>query len=328
MSGLAGGLPGLFLRVHEPPPILSSPMLSYLSRRLFFLLLVATLTIFAVYLGMGMIQNSEIPQPDYNVVGAAQQAWGNTRAYLERLVTGDLGSVQEQAGPISVGQVLAEAYVNSMGLLLAALGVAALVGISIGVIAALTKHKGLVVPLLFITIIGISVPSFFGGLLLRQGELTYLRLFGRPLVSMAGFGWDYQHMLLPVLVLAARPLAYLTRATFLGMDRVMQEDYIRTAYSKGLSRSHTVNAHAVRNIAIPLVTAIGVSLRFALSTLPVVEFFFVWPGMGLRLLQAIEGRQTLIVVTLAAAMALTFLGMNFLLDISYRYIDPRVRGEA
>jgi peptide/nickel transport system permease protein len=303
-------------------------MLSYLSRRLFTLLLVATLTVFAVYLGMGMIPNSEVPQPSYDLIAGSQLAWANTRAYLERIATGDLGSVQEQAGPVSVSQVLVESYVNSMGLLLTALGVATLVGISAGVFAALTKHKKLVVPLLFITIIGISVPSFFGGLLLRQGELAYLGTFGRPLVSMAGFGWDYQHMLLPVLVLAARPLAYLTRAAFLGMDRVMQEDFMRTAYSKGLSQAHAVNAHAVRNIAIPLVTAIGVSLRFALSTLPVVEFFFVWPGMGLRLLQAIEARQTMIVVTLAAAMALTFLGMNFLLDIAYRYIDPRLREDA
>jgi peptide/nickel transport system permease protein len=303
-------------------------MLSYLSRRLFFLLLVATLTIFAVYLGMGMIRNSEIPQPDYDLVNASQRAWADTRFYLERLASGGLGSVQDQSGPVPVSEVLVTAYVNSMGLLLAALAVATLLGISAGVFAALTRHKGLVVPLLFITIIGISVPSFFAGLLLRQGELTYLRIFGRPLVSMAGFGWDYQHMLLPVLVLAARPLAYLARASFVGMDRIMQEDFIRTAYSKGLSQAHAVNAHAVRNVAVPLVTAIGVSLRFALSALPVVEFFFVWPGMGLHLLQAIEARQTLIVVTLAAAMALTFLGMNFLLDIAYRYIDPRLRGEA
>lgn len=303
-------------------------MLTYISRRLLFFLLVVTLTIFAVYLGMGFINNSEVAQPNYDLVRASQRAWGDTRLYIERVLSGNLGSVREEFRSVPVSEILVNSYKNSMGLLLTAILGATIVGIGIGVFAALTKHKGLVVPLLALTIIGISAPSFFAGLLLRQGELTYLRVFGRPLVSVAGFGWDYQHMLLPVLVLAARPLAYLTRASFLAMDRIMKEDFIRTAKSKGLSQRHTVNAHAFRNVAIPVFTAIGVSLRFALSTLPVVEFFFVWPGMGLRLLQAINARQTIIVVTLAAAMALTFLGVNFLLDVGYRYIDPRLRGDS
>ncbi|MDX1436395.1 MAG: ABC transporter permease [Anaerolineales bacterium] len=303
-------------------------MVSYLSRRLFSFTLVIILTIFAVFLGMGMIRNSEVAQPNYDLVGASQQAWTDTRFYLERALQGNFGSVQEQFGTVQVRDILVESYINSMGLLVVAILGATILGISFGIFAALTKHKGLIVPLLVITIIGISAPSFFAGLLLRQGELTYLRIFGRPLVSVAGFGWDYQHMLLPVLVLAARPLAYLTRATFLSMDRIMREDFIRTAKSKGLSQRHTVNAHAFRNVAIPVFTAIGVSLRFALSTLPVVEFFFLWPGMGLALLEAINARQAIVVVTLAAAMALTFLAINFLLDVSYRYIDPRLRGET
>ena len=120
-------------------------------------------------------------------------------------------------------------------------------------------------------------------------------------------------------------LAYLARASFIAFGRIMDEDFIRTAYSKGLDKRSTVNVHAIRNIAIPVLTAIGVSLRFSLSTLPIVEFFFVWPGMGLRLLEAIDLRQTTLVVTLALALGLTFLALNLFLDISYRFIDPRVR---
>jgi peptide/nickel transport system permease protein len=142
---------------------------------------------------------------------------------------------------------------------------------------------------------------------------------------MAGFGWDLEHMLMPVLVLAALPLAYLTRASFLSLSHVMDEEYIRTAFSKGLTQRQTVNAHALRNIAVPVLTALGVSMRFALSTLPVVEFFFAWPGMGRRLLEAIDMRQTLTVVVLATALGLTFLLVNLLLDIAYRMIDPRTR---
>jgi ABC-type dipeptide/oligopeptide/nickel transport system permease component len=132
-------------------------------------------------------------------------------------------------------------------------------------------------------------------------------------------------MLMPIIVLAARPLAYLTRASFIGLNRVMEEDYIRTAYSKGLDRLSVVSIHALRNVAVPILTAIGVSMRFSLSVLPVVEFFFVWPGMGLRLLEAINSRQTALVVTLATALGLTFLGINFILDVLYRVVDPRLR---
>jgi peptide/nickel transport system permease protein len=152
-------------------------------------------------------------------------------------------------------------------------------------------------------------------------------VFQQRLVSVAGFGWDVQHMLLPVLVLAARPLAYLTRSSFISFDHVMQQDYIRTALAKGLRRFVIVLVHAMKNIAVPVLTAVSVSLRFSLSSLPVVEFFFAWPGLGLRLIEAINGRQATVVAALAFALGLTFLIVNLLLDVIYRLIDPRLRSE-
>jgi ABC-type dipeptide/oligopeptide/nickel transport system permease component len=152
-----------------------------------------------------------------------------------------------------------------------------------------------------------------------------LAITGHRLVSVAGFGWDFQHMLLPVFVLAAWPLAYLTRASFLSLGRVMEEDYIRTAYAKGLTRNWTVRDHALRNMAVPLLTALGVSVRFALSALPVVEFFFAWPGLGVGLLTAINSRQATVVVVLALALGLTILFVNLGLDVIYRVVDPRMR---
>ena len=126
----------------------------------------------------------------------------------------------------------------------------------------------------------------------------------------------------------ARPLAQLTRTSFISLDRTVKEDYIKTAYAKGLSTTQTVSGHAMKNIAIPFLTAVGVSLRFSLSALPIVEFFFVWPGIGLRMLQAINLRQTTLAVTLALALGLTFLALNLLLDIAYYAIDPRIRDSA
>jgi peptide/nickel transport system permease protein len=297
----------------------------FLARRISFILLVCVFIVFATHLGMRMIRNSEARTPNFDLPSIAELAWQDARAYLSTAAQGDLGSVREIQGLVPVSEILKTTYTNSMGLLLAALTAGAVGGLAIGVFAALTRHRQLLLPLLGLTILGVSTPSFFAGLLLRQGELTYLRVFGRPLVSMAGFGWDYKHMLLPGLVLAARPLAYMTRASFLAIRRIMEEDFIRTAYAKGLTQRQTVIVHALRNIAVPVLTAIGVSLRFSLSALPVVEFLFAWPGMGLRLLEAIDARETGVVVTLAAAMGLTFLCLNLLLDILYRILDPRTR---
>ena len=83
--------------------------------------------------------------------------------------------------------------------------------------------------------------------------------------------------------------------------------------------------HTLRNLAVPLLTAVGVSLRFALGSLPVVEYFFGWPGLGDRLLTAINAGQTPVVVTLALALGLTFVLVNLLLDVSYRFVDPRLK---
>jgi peptide/nickel transport system permease protein len=288
-------------------------MLIYISRRLVFIALIAVLIIFFAYFGMSMVPNSETLQPDYNLLEHGMSAWRETRAFLAG------------RNPLPDRDLLQEAYVNSMGLVVVALVAAVVLGLCIGVVTALTKRKWLITPLLALTIVGISVPSFFAGLLLRLGELKYLATFGQPLVKMAGFGWDLEHMLMPVLVLAARPLAYLTRASFISLSRAMEEDYIRTAFAKGLSLHSTVSDHAFRNIAIPVLTALGVSLRFSLSVLPIVEFFFVWPGMGVRLLQAINQRQATAVAALALALGLTILFVNLSLDILYRIFDPRMR---
>ncbi len=288
-------------------------MLRFIGRRILAIIAVLVCIVFFSYLGMSMILNSQAARPDYNLVEHGIGAWQDTRAFL----FGDK--------PLPDAARLWQAFVNSMGLLLVALAGSGLVGLLIGGVAALTKKRWLVPSLLGLTILGISVPSFFAALLLQVGELRYLAIFGRRLVSMAGFGWDFQHMFMPVVVLAARPLAYLTRASFLSLSRVMEEDYIRTAFAKGLSLRSTVGNHALRNTAIPMLTALGLSVRFSLSTLPIVEFFFNWPGMGVRLLQAIDARQTTVVVILASALGVTFLFVNLLLDIAYRIVDPRMR---
>ena len=300
-------------------------MLRFVGRRLVFIAIICILIVFFSHLGMRMVQNSDRAQPNYDVIQHSILAWHDTRLFISNALHGNLGYVSVQSARIPVQEMIAFSYVNSMGLLLTALALASALGLAAGTVAAVFKRKRLALPLLSLTILGVSTPSFFAALLLQVGELYYYRTFGRRLVFMAGFGWDMKHMLMPVLVLAARPLAYLTRAAFISLSHIMEENYIRTAFSKGLSLRETVNIHAIRNLIVPVLTAVGVSIRFSLSTLPIVEMFFVWPGLGSRLLGAINARHASLVSALALALGLTFLLTNLLLDIAYRLIDPRLR---
>lgn len=301
-------------------------MSRFITRRFVFIIIVCTAIIFLSYLGMGMIRNSEVAHPNYDMIPQIKTAWLQSRNYISSVLKGEtslrVSQLNASGGNTGKGNV----YINSIVLLAISLSGAALAGLPLGIFAALTKHKKLVLPLLLIVLVGISTPTFFSGYILQQIEIYSVYYFDLRLVSVAGFGWDIEHMLLPVLVLAARPLAYLTRASFVSFNRIMEDDYIRTAYSKGLSQRRTVFVHALRNVAVPILTAVGVSLRFSLGSLPIVEFLFFWPGIGLRLLEAIESRQTATMVTLTLSLGLTILAVNLLLDIIYRFLDPRTRG--
>jgi peptide/nickel transport system permease protein len=303
-------------------------MLRLIAQRTVFIILVLIAIIFFIHMGMRMTHNSEVLAPNYDLVEYAQLAWADTRAYLTELIHRDLGSVRVNGVVVPIRDIVVESYINSMALLLISLALATILGLWIGSTMALTKQKRFITLILALTVVGMSLPAFFGGLLLQRAEIWYVARGGKPFVSMAGFGWDMKHMLLPILVLMARPLAQLTRTSFVSLDRTMKEDYIQTAYAKGLSTTHTVNRHAMKNIAIPFLTAVGVSLRFSLSALPIVELFFLWPGIGLRMLQAISLRQTTLVVTLALALGVTFLVINLILDVAYWMIDPRLRNQA
>jgi len=129
---------------------------------------------------------------------------------------------------------------------------------------------------------------------------------------------------LPVLVLAARPVAQITRIAFVSVRQVLGQDYVRTARSKGLRGARVLAVHVLRNAAIPVLTTVGVSLRFSLSSLPLVEFYFAWPGAGFTLLKGIAQRDDNLTVALVLSLALFFILVNLALDLLYRLIDPRL----
>lgn len=252
-----------------------------------------------------------------------------TGDYLASLLRGDLGltvGVRSEE-PREVAEVLSRTFPKSLGLLVASLLVATAIGLPLGILAALRRHSRLSAALLSVSTLGISAPSFFIALLLLIPLVSFYRSTGIRLVPAYGFGWD-RHLILPALVLAARPAAAIARLAFIAVAEVLEKDYVRTAHSKGLPPRSVLLQHALRNAAVPLLSSIGSSLRLSLSILPVVEFFFSWPGVGLELLEAIRRFDPNLVTALVLSLAVTFLALGLILDLLYRAFDPKLREPA
>jgi len=245
--------------------------------------------------------------------------------YLVRLSRGDLGMTQVGAASvrrIPVVQALSETLPRSLGLLGVALGFSAVAGVLLGTLAAMSKRNLGASFLLFCSMLGASTPSFFLALLLQLAVLAITRSAGRPILPVGGFGWGLQ-LVLPALVLAARPVSQIARVTFVRTREVLGEDFVRTARAKGVTGWRVWSGHVARNVAVPVLTTAAISLRFALASLPIVEVYFAWPGAGQRLLRAISDKDDNLTVALLLSFALVFYLVHVALELAYPAIDPR-----
>ena len=215
-------------------------------------------------------------------------------------------------------------FSRSAGLLLVSLLLATLIGVPVGIGVARSgraRNRSLV---LLLSILGVSTPSFILAMLFWMLNISVHRTFDITVLPQTGFGWD-AHLLMPALVLAARPLAQIVQVTYLTLADVLGQDYIRVAYSKGLSDRGVLLRHALRNVWIPVLTTLGTSLRFSLASLPVVESFFVWPGVGQILLQTIESSNRALVTDLVVTLGILFLLINLALEMLFPLLDARLR---
>ncbi len=211
-------------------------------------------------------------------------------------------------------------------------------GAALWLIVSLARWAGFLSFLtLLVGILGISVPSFFIAVFLQAAVIRAYRLSaGVRILPVGGFGWDL-HLVLPAVVLMARPIAQVSRVTFTTLSRLLQEDFVRTARAKGVPALLIHARHIFRNAAVPIMTAIGVSLRFSLSSLPVIELLFGWPGIGFVFFQGISrqyrGTYQLgflrsppaVNLTILLLLGITFMLVNLTMDLLYRVVDPRIR---
>ncbi|GAB4424161.1 MAG: ABC transporter permease [Anaerolineales bacterium] len=294
----------------------------------FWLVLMALAVIFFGHLGLDVMSVRDTRGAELDLWAAMQSAGEQTLRYVQMLAQGELGTVVLIMREEQVLDVLKTSVKNSLGLLGIALTLATVLGTWIGGMAALGRRSEGAYGMLLFTMLGVSIPAFLVAALLQRGGIWYTTTFGSQLVKMGGYGWTYKTLTMPVLVLMARPLAHITRLVYITMSEIMKADYIRTAYAKGVYKRRVVWVHAGLNLATSLVTAVGVSLRYSLGILPLVEFIFAWPGMGLYALQAIRKRLPLLLVAIALIFGLTIQLLNMLIEYLNRSIDPTLREAA
>jgi len=229
--------------------------------------------------------------------------------------------------------VLAEALPGTIILAVTAMLIACILGISLGVLAAVKKGTWMDHSSVFASIAGISAPSFFMAILIAYffgvvlHDYTGLNLTGSLYEIDEVTGEKYlalQNLILPALTLGIRPLAIIVQLTRSSMLDVLSQDYIRTAYAKGLSNRRIIFKHALRNAMNPVITAVTGWFAELLAGAFFVEYIFGWKGIGKITVDALEKLDYPVVMGSVLLSALIFILMNLVADMLYRVVDPRV----
>jgi peptide/nickel transport system permease protein len=295
-------------------PYLGRTLLRRLGEAALTLLVIAYLTIF----GLLLAERGRSGLPAQPLQTAAEALVGLVN-YLFHHPALYVWSRQE----VPAAHLVLTLFARSAGLLGLALGLALLLGLPLGMAMATRRGTGRTL-MLVLSILGISTPSFLLAMLLWVLNITLYRRLGLPPLPPTGFGWD-AHMILPALVLAMRPLAQIAQVTCVALTEAMDQDFIRLAQAKGVPERLIRTRHALRSVLVPVLTTAATSLRFSLATLPVVEFFFVWPGVGLTLIEAIRAGQIPLVTDFILLLGLFFLLVNLIVEFLYPWLDPRLR---
>jgi peptide/nickel transport system permease protein len=222
----------------------------------------------------------------------------------------------------AVSSLIASRLPATVELAVAGLLVALAISLPTGIVSAV--HKGGFPDYVsqFAALLGVSMPNFWLGYLLIIVFSIHLSVF--PVAGVGGL----DHLVLPAVTLGSGMAAIITRLVRSSMLEVLDEEYIRTARSKGLRERIVIYKHALRNALIPVVTIVGLQFGYLLNGAVIVEIVFQRPGLGDLLINAIFARDYPVVQGLTLLVAVIFVSTNFLVDVTYRFIDPRVSFEG
>ncbi len=236
--------------------------------------------------------------------------------FVSGVVRGDFGNSFRHQQP-ALGLVL-ERMPATIRLTLAAMGIAVCVAIPVGILSAVKRNTALDHLGMLMALLGQSMPVYWLGIM-------FILLFAVRLNLFPAFGsGTWQHLVLPAVTLGAFSMARIARLTRSGMLEVLGQEYIRTARAKGLHDLRVVLKHALKNAAIPVITVIGLDLGTLLGGAVITETIFAWPGVGRLAIQAIANRDYPVVQAAVFVLATIFVLINFLVDVLYSCVDPRV----
>jgi peptide/nickel transport system permease protein len=319
-------------------------MLAYAIRRFGQSLLVLVVMSFLVFIGVYAIGNPiELlvnPQADAIERARAAAALGLDKPILEqyltflaRAVTGDLG--RSFVYNVPAIQLILEKLPATLELAAVAMLIAIVLGIPLGLLAGLRPHSFAARAIMAGSIFGFSLPTFWVGLVLimlfsvhlgwlpsnGRGETTLLLGVPVSFLTLDGLA----HLAMPATNLALYKLSLLIRLTRAGTRETVLQDYVKFARAKGLTESRVVGVHVLKNILIPIVTVIGLELGSVIAFAIITETIFAWPGSGKLLIDSINQLDRPVIVAYLVVIVTVFIAINFVVDLLYSLLDPRVR---
>lgn len=237
--------------------------------------------------------------------------------YLSRLLQGDLGISIRSRQPVI--REIWQRLPATVLLAISGMAIAIIIGVSLGVLAAIYRRSWIDYAAVILALAGVSIPVFWSGLILMLIFALELRW-----LPASGYG-SWQHLVMPAVAIGFSSSAFIARITRSSMIEVLRQDYIRTATAKGLSQSSVDFKHALRNALLPIVTVVGLQFGSLLGGAVLTETVFAWPGIGRMLVDAIRARDLPLVQGTVLFVAVVFIVVNLLVDISYALLNPKIR---
>jgi peptide/nickel transport system permease protein len=242
------------------------------------------------------------------------------------LLVGDFGTSYTYRTPVA--EMIGERLWISLPLALYALALSTLIAFPAGIWAASRRGSAVDVGVMGITQLGVAIPNFWFAMLMVLIFAINLRWFsaGGFVGWDAGFGAALKSLTLPAVALALPQASILARVMRSSLLDTLSEDFIRTARAKGLSRGQALRRHALRNALIPVLTIIGMQFSFLLAGAIIIENVFFLPGLGRLVFQSISARDLIVVESVVMLLVFAVIVVNFLVDLTYAIVDPRLRG--
>jgi peptide/nickel transport system permease protein len=257
--------------------------------------------------------------------GLDQPLYTQYLTWLTAVLRGDLGTSLRSGQPVS--EILVSRLPVTVELAVLAVAISALVGIPLGMLAALNRGSVAEFPPRLLGLLGLSIPNFWLATLLILFTSSFLGwlpslIYVSPMTDLPT---NLGQMLLPTIALATHAMATTVRMTRSSMLEVLTQPYITTARAKGLHSRIVVSRHGLRNALIPVITAIGIQVGYLLGGTVVIEQIFGLPGVGWTLLHALTERDYPVVQGAVLMLTIVFVAVNLLVDLSYSALDPRIR---